>query len=66
MDGEWLTGTQVARRFGISSMSLWRWMHDPKLGFPIPTRIRERNYWRLSEIIEWERHTAAKASLSKS
>jgi len=62
MNSEWLTGPQVAHRFGISSMSLWRWMHDPKLGFPDPTRIRERNYWRLSEIIEWERRAATRAT----
>jgi predicted DNA-binding transcriptional regulator AlpA len=42
-ENEWLTGPQVARRFGISSMSLWRWIHDPTLEFPAPMRIRERN-----------------------
>jgi predicted DNA-binding transcriptional regulator AlpA len=61
-NGEWLTGPQVARRFGISSMSLWRWMRDSRLGFPDPTHIRKRNYWRLSEIVEWERQAAAKVS----
>lgn len=59
---EWLTGSQVARRFGISPMSLWRWIRDPRLGFPAPTRIRQRNYWRAAEIVEWERQVAAKVA----
>jgi hypothetical protein len=55
----WLTGAQLARRFNISSMSLWRWLNDAKLAFPDPVQIRERNYWRLKDIIEWERRAAA-------
>jgi predicted DNA-binding transcriptional regulator AlpA len=58
-DETWLTGPQIARRFGISSMSLWRWLNDPKLAFPRPTQIRERNYWRLGDIVAWERRAAA-------
>ena len=57
----WLTGPEVAQRFSISSMSLWRWMHDAHLNFPRPVRIRARNYWRQSEIDEWERKLAAGA-----
>jgi predicted DNA-binding transcriptional regulator AlpA len=59
MDQEWVTGPQLQRRFGISGMSLWRWMNDPMLDFPRPGHIRGRNYWRLSDIINWERRTAA-------
>jgi hypothetical protein len=40
-------------------------MHDPRLSFPAPTRIRERNYWRLSEIVAWERQAAANASMRR-
>lgn len=61
-ENDWLTGPQVARRFGISSMSLWRWARDPRLGFPAPTRVRDRNYWRLADLVEWERQAAAKSA----
>jgi predicted DNA-binding transcriptional regulator AlpA len=56
----WLTATQLSRRFSISLMALWRWVNDPNLGFPAPLKIRERNYWRLAEIEDWERAAAAK------
>ncbi len=36
--------TLVLKEFGISSMSLWRWDHDPDLGFPPPIRIRRRKF----------------------
>jgi len=29
-------------------------MHDPRLNFPRPIKIRQRNYWRVSDLIEWE------------
>ena len=46
---------------GISDMSLWRWLNDPKLGFPKPIVIQRRRYWREADILSWigERRTAA-------
>jgi predicted DNA-binding transcriptional regulator AlpA len=32
----------VWRELGISSMSGWRWTHDPDLDFPPPIKIRNR------------------------
>jgi predicted DNA-binding transcriptional regulator AlpA len=54
----WLTAPQVARRFGITAMTLWRWMHDPELDFPTPVQRRKRNYFDAGAIAEWERRTA--------
>jgi hypothetical protein len=34
----------VCRRYGVCSMTLWRWDHDPNLKFPKPVRIRGRKY----------------------
>jgi hypothetical protein len=34
----------VWREFGISSMTGFRWTHDPELGFPPIIKIRDRNY----------------------
>ena len=65
-DAVWLTAPQVARRYNISSMALWRWLHDPELEFPHPVRIRMRNYWRIEEIVAWERLGAARAAGKRS
>lgn len=35
---------QVWKELGISSMTGWRWTHDPELGFPGPVKIRNRNF----------------------
>jgi predicted DNA-binding transcriptional regulator AlpA len=58
----WVTSAQIIRRFGISQMALWRWTHKPELNFPAPVQISERNYWRLEEIVDWERKAAAETA----
>jgi predicted DNA-binding transcriptional regulator AlpA len=50
----WLTGPQVRQRFSISAMGLYRWLKDARLQFPHPVKIRERLFWRLNEIEEFE------------
>jgi len=53
----YLDSRAVRRRYGgRSEMSLWRWSRDPKLGFPQPIYIQKYRYWRLSDLIEWERN----------
>lgn len=39
--------------FGVSDMTLWRWLHDPKLNFPKPVYISKRRYFRKSEVEDW-------------
>jgi hypothetical protein len=54
-DGETLLpDSAVCRRYGVSSMSLWRWDRTPELGFPKPIRIQNRKYRRLAELRAWE------------
>lgn len=56
-DGEMLLpDPQVAKRYSVSAMSIWRWDHRPELGFPKPIRIQGRKYRRLSELREWEKN----------
>ena len=51
-----LGGPAVCRRYQISDMSLWRWLHDSELRFPQPAmRIRGRRYWSLADLLLWER-----------
>lgn len=36
---------------GISDMSLWRWLRSS--GFPPPTVINRRRYWRKIDVLNW-------------
>jgi predicted DNA-binding transcriptional regulator AlpA len=36
--------TQVRRRYGVSSSTLYNWDNNPKLNFPKPIRINNRKY----------------------
>jgi predicted DNA-binding transcriptional regulator AlpA len=52
---QFLPARRVWERYGVSEQSLWRWIHDEKLDFPPPIYIRRFRYWRLSDLIAWER-----------
>lgn len=56
----YLTAPQVCQRYNISDMSLWRWLKNPELAFPQPLKINRRRYFREADLIEWERHQAAR------
>ena len=49
-----LPSTAVRARYGVSQMTVWRWLQKKALGFPKPIRINERNYWKLQELEAWE------------
>jgi predicted DNA-binding transcriptional regulator AlpA len=57
-----LTAAQLRARYGVSDMTLWRWLADEKLRFPRPTTIRKRRYWSVPDIEHWERSRAASAA----
>jgi hypothetical protein len=51
-----LDARAVRRRYGgRSEMALYRWIRDPDLGFPAPIYIMQNRYWRLADLLEWER-----------
>ena len=50
-----LTGPSVCGRYGVSSMTLYRWQRDPTLGFPNPIEINGRRYWYEQHLQKWER-----------
>jgi prophage regulatory protein len=55
---QFLPARQVRERYGnICSMTLWRWLKDVDLKFPHPMRIGRLRYWRVSDLVEWERST---------
>ena len=49
----YLTDRQVAKRFGVSRASIWRWMKEE--GFPTPLRLTAGcTRWRLEDVEKWE------------
>jgi predicted DNA-binding transcriptional regulator AlpA len=58
-----LTQPHLRQRYGVSRMTIYRWQKDSKLEFPQPIEINRINYWRLSEVEQWERRQAAKPRL---
>ena len=50
---------KVCSRYGVSSMTLWRWDQNSKLNFPKPIRINRRKYRDEAELEAWERSQAA-------
>ena len=58
----YLSACLVWQRYSVSDMTLWRWLHDDKLDFPKPIYIGRNRYWRVGDLIEWERSLAAKVA----
>jgi hypothetical protein len=50
---ELIPDPQVWKMFGISSMTGWRWTHDPVLGFPPAIKIRTRNFRSRAALEAW-------------
>jgi predicted DNA-binding transcriptional regulator AlpA len=51
----YLTAPQVRRRFGDKSdMWLWRLLREEP-AFPRPVRIRNQRYWRVTDLVAFER-----------
>jgi predicted DNA-binding transcriptional regulator AlpA len=55
----YLPAAQVCSRYGVSAMTIWRWLRNKALGFPAPTVINKRRYWDLSRLQAWEASRAA-------
>jgi predicted DNA-binding transcriptional regulator AlpA len=54
----YLTGPQVRSRYQCSYQTIWRWMNDPKLGFPQPLKINNRNRFAIADLEAFERKRA--------
>jgi len=57
-EAQYLTARQVLTRYGITDMTLWRWLADDGLGFPRPLKINRRRYFKEADLMAWERHRA--------
>ena len=58
MTGRKLTSTTVCKRYGITIRSLYRWLEDKSLEFPVPTKISNRLYFDEAQVLAWERDAA--------
>lgn len=50
----YLPARAVRARYGVSDMSLWRWLRDEALGFPQPIRVNGRRFWQIAQLEAWE------------
>ena len=50
---ELIMAARLSKRLGISTVTLWRWRHDPQLGFPTGIRINDRVYFPWREVTAW-------------
>ena len=58
-----LTSKQTRDRCGgVTTMCLWRWQRDPRVQFPAPIKINNRNYWTLGDLRRWQQDRAAASS----
>jgi predicted DNA-binding transcriptional regulator AlpA len=58
-DDAYLPAARVRQRYGVSAMSIYRWLLDAKLRFPKPIYIGRYRYWRLSDLVAWEINRAS-------
>jgi hypothetical protein len=54
----YLPARRVWERYGVTSMSLHRWLNDERVAFPRPFYINRFRYWKLSDLLAWERDRA--------
>jgi predicted DNA-binding transcriptional regulator AlpA len=52
---EYLPAQAVWERYGVSSMTGWRWLHREDMKFPRPVYIGRFRYFRVTELQQWER-----------
>jgi predicted DNA-binding transcriptional regulator AlpA len=51
---QYLTARRVQQRYDITRSTLHRWINDPELGMPRPVRRRNRLYFDLTELEQWD------------
>ncbi|MBX5148464.1 helix-turn-helix transcriptional regulator [Rhizobium lentis] len=60
---QYLTGKQVANRYQITAISLYRWERDERLGFPQPMVINRRKLFKVDDLVAWERERAKERAI---
>jgi predicted DNA-binding transcriptional regulator AlpA len=52
----YLPASAVRVRYGgISDVTIWRWVRDPRVNFPAPIKANGRHrLWKLADLEAWE------------
>jgi predicted DNA-binding transcriptional regulator AlpA len=50
---DFIPGPKLRAKLGISAVTLWRWRHNKKSGFPAPKVINGRLYFPLGAVAAW-------------
>jgi predicted DNA-binding transcriptional regulator AlpA len=53
VDSDFIPGPKLRAKLGISAVTLWRWRHDPRAGFPAPKLINGRLYFPSDAVAAW-------------
>ena len=53
-----LPARRTWERYGVTSMTLHRWIADEGMNFPPPVYIGRFRYWKISDLELWERKQA--------
>jgi predicted DNA-binding transcriptional regulator AlpA len=61
-NGSLLPARKVQERYDIADRTLDRWLESKALNFPRPVIINKRRYWRIGELVAWERSRVKAAS----
>jgi predicted DNA-binding transcriptional regulator AlpA len=56
----YLPARQVWERYGVTSMTLFRWLRNPDMFFPPPVYLGRFRYWKLADLMAWERQMATR------
>lgn len=57
--GEFVGRRYLEERYSRCGRTLARWLENPSVQFPQPAlHINNRRYWRMADILDWERRRA--------
>ena len=59
MHDTYLPAAGIRARYSICDVTIWRWMRDPRMNFPVPIKPNSRHrLWKLADLEAWEQsHT---------
>lgn len=53
LEHAWVTGPTLRKTLNISAVTLWRWRHNKRSGFPAAKSINGRLYFAWADVQAW-------------